>query len=64
MENQETLKKIKYLPDDLKSEIYDFIEFQTNKWKKQKDRKLPFFIDKPIEIDKMVRLGREEAHAR
>ena len=64
MENREILKKIDYLPQDLKRQIYDFIEFLTGKWKRQKDRMLPSFIDKPIEVHKIVKLGREEAHAR
>ena len=64
MENGEILKKIEFLPEDLKREIYDFIEFLTNKWKKQKEPKLPFFIDRPIEVDKIIKLGRKEAHAR
>jgi len=40
------------------------IEFLTSKWKRQKGRKLPSFIDKPIELDKIVKLRRKEAHAR
>lgn len=57
MENGEILKKIEFLPEDLKRENYDFIEFLTIKWKKQKEPKRPFFIDSPIEVDKIIKLG-------
>ncbi len=45
MINKEIETKIKELPDELKREVLDYIEFLTNKYKLKKKRKRSFKFD-------------------
>jgi len=63
METKEIAKRIEKLPDHLQKKVFDFIDL-LEKTEDIRGTDIPFFIDKPISIKKLIIYRREEIHER
>jgi len=63
MKTKEIARRIEKLPDHLQKKVFDFIDF-LEKTEDIRGTDIPFFIDKPISIKKLIVYRREELHER